>query len=234
MTSRPPAPPLPKPQHPAVAARAVADAAHVAAYIWARPLDPARHGRAVSQLYSVLRDLGIATRGLARYQMTDMPADPVSPDFPRHVDASARWLLNTCESLDGVLAAEGLGSLPDPDEPGAALCRAARNAILAWRQPSGTSADRDITVKRFITATGFLSAAALGLATYAPRRRVIDLHAVCAGLAEVTAYLIAAIQAPAEDASPGNSTEQARPPATVSELPPGGEDRESAEPGGTA
>ncbi len=234
MTSRPSAPPLPKPQHPAVAARAVADAAHVAAYIWARPLEPARHGRAVSQLYSVLRDLGIATRGLARYQITDMPADPVSPDFPRHVNASARWLLNTCESLDGVLAAEGLGTLPDPDEPGAVLCRAARNVILAWRQPSGTSTDRDITVKRFITATGFLSAAALGLATYAPRRRVIDLHAVCAGLAEVTAYLIAAIQAPAEDASPGNSTEQDRPPATVSELPPGGEDRESAEPGGTA
>ena len=225
MTSKPSAPPLPKPQHPAVAARVVADAAHVAAYAWARPLEPARHGRAVSQLYSVLRDLGIATRGLARYQITDMPADPVSPDFPRHVDASARWLLNTCESLDGVLAAEGLGSLPDPDEPGAALCRAARNAILAWRQPSGTSTDRDITVKRFITATGFLSAATLGLATYAPRRRVIDLHAVCAGLAEVTAYLIAAIQAPAEDASPGNGTEPARPPAAGSELPPGGEDR---------
>ena len=165
--------------------------------------------------------------------MTDMPADPVSPDFPRHVDASARWLLNTCESLDGVLAAEGLDSLPDPDEPGAALCRAARNAILAWRQPSGTSTDRDITVKRFITATGFLSAATLGLATYAPRRRVIDLHAVCAGLAEVTAYLTAAIQAPAEDASPGNGTEPAQPPAAGNELP-GGEDRHSAEPGGTA
>ena len=151
--------------------------------------------------------------------MTDMPADPVSADFPRHVDASARWLLNTCESLDGVLAAEGLRTLPDPDEPGAVLCRAARNAILAWRQPSGTSADRDITVKRFITATGFLSAATLGLATYAPRRRVIDLHAVCAGLAEVTAYLIAAIQVPAEYASPGNGTEPPQPTAAGNELP---------------
>ena len=60
MTTKPSAPPLPKPQHPAVAARAVADAAHIAAYIWARPLDPARHGRAISQLYSTLRDLGIA------------------------------------------------------------------------------------------------------------------------------------------------------------------------------
>jgi hypothetical protein len=219
MTSRPSAPPLPKPLHPAVAAWAVADAAHVAARAWARPLEPARHGRAVSQLYSVLRDLGIATRGLARYQLTDRPADPVSPDFPRHVDASARWLLNTCESLDGVLAAEGLGSLPDPDEPGAVLCRAARKAILAWRQPSGTSIDRDITVKRFITATGFLSAATLALAAYAPRRRAIDLHAVCAGLAEVTAYLTAAIQAPAADAPAGTGTEPTQPTAAGNELP---------------
>ena len=52
--------------------------------------------------------------------------------------ASARWLLSACESLDGVLAAEGISSLPDPDEPGAVLCRTARNVILAWRQPSGT------------------------------------------------------------------------------------------------
>jgi hypothetical protein len=233
MTSRHSAPPLPKPPHPAVAARAVSDAAHIAAYIWARPLDPARHGRAISQLYSVLRDLGIAARGLAGYQMTDIPAGPVSPDFPRHVDASARWLLNTCESLDGVLAAEGMGSLPEPDEPGAVLCQAARNAILAWRQPSGTSTDRDITVRRFITATGFLSAAALGLAAYAPRRRAIDLQAVCAGLAEVTAYLMTAIQASAEDASPGYGTEPDQHPAARNELP-GDKDPQSAGPGSTA
>ena len=118
--------------------------------------------------------------------------------------ASARWLLSACESLDGVLAAEGISSLPDPDEPGAALCQAARNAILAWRQPSGTSADRDTTVKRFITATGFLSSATLGLATYAPRRRAIDLQVVGASLAEVIAYLTAAIQVPAENAAPGD------------------------------
>jgi hypothetical protein len=210
MTTKPSAPPLPKPQHPAVAARAVADAAHIAAYIWARPLDPARHGRAVSQLYSTLRDLGIATLGLARYQMTDTPARPMSPDFPQYVDASARWLLNTCESLDGVLAAESTSWPPDPDEPGAALCQAARNAILAWRQPSGTSADRDITVKRFITATGFLSSATLGLATYAPRRRAIDLQVAGASLAEVIAYLTAAIQVPAADAAPGYVSGSAR------------------------
>ena len=232
MTSRPSAPPLPKPQHPAVAARAVSDAAHIAAYIWARPLDPARHGRAISQLYSTLRDLGIATRGLARYQMTDIPAGPGSSDFPRYVDASARWLLNTCESLDGVLAAEATGSLPDPDEPGAVLCQAARNAILAWRQPSGTSTDRDITIKRFITATGFLSAATLGLAAYAPRRRATDLRAVCAGLAEVTAYLMTAIQTSAEDASHGNGTEPDQHPTARTD-PPGDQDHHSAEPGST-
>ena len=97
--------------------------------------------------------------------------------------ASARWLLSACESLDGVLAAEGISSLPDPDEPGAVLCRTARTVILAWRQPSGTGADCDITVRRFITATGFLSSATLGLAVYAPRHRLIDLQVVNASLA---------------------------------------------------
>ena len=109
---------------------------------------------------------------------------------------------------DGV-EAEGLRPLPDPDEPGAALCRTARTVILAWRQPSGTSADCDITVRRFITATGFLSSATLGLAVYAPRHRLIDLQVVNASLAEVIAYLTAAIGAPAEDDAPG----QARGPA---------------------
>jgi hypothetical protein len=202
MTSRPPAPPLPKPQHPALAAKALAEAAYAAAHAWAQPLEPDSHNRAISQLYSALRDLGIATRGLARYQTAGTAPDPASRDFSRHVTASARWLLSACESLDGVLAAEGTGFPPDPDEPGAALCQAARNAILAWRQPSGTSADRDITVKRFIIATGFLSSATLGLATYAPRRRAIDLQVAGGSLAEVIAYLTAAIQVP-EGAAPG-------------------------------
>ena len=202
MTSRPPAPPLPKPQHPAVAAKALADAAYAAG---AQPLEPDSHNRATSQLYSTLRDLGIAARGLARYQTADTSSDPASRDFPRLVTASARWLLSACESLDGVLAAEGLSSLPDPDEPGAVLCRTARTVILAWRQPSGTSADRDITVRRFITATGFLSSATLGLAVYAPRHRLIDLQVVNASLAEVIAYLTAAIAVPADEAAPGHA-----------------------------
>ncbi|HLK73984.1 MAG TPA: hypothetical protein VKU77_10105 [Streptosporangiaceae bacterium] len=210
MTPRPPAPPLPKPQHPALAAKALADAAHAAARTWAQPLEPDSHNRAISQLYSALRDLGIAARGLARYQIAGAAPDPAAQDFARHVTASARWLLSACESLDGVLAAESTRWLPDPDEPGAALCQAARNAILAWRQPSGTSADRDVTVKRFITATGFLSSAALGLATYAPRRRAIDLQVAGSSLAEVIAYLTAAIQVPAEDAAPGYTRGSAR------------------------
>jgi hypothetical protein len=205
MTSRPPAPPLPKPQHPAVAAQALAEAAHAAAHTWAQPLEPDSHNRAISQLYSTLRDLGIAARGLASYQTADAAPDPASRDFPRHLTASSRWLFSAYESLDGVLAAEGISSPPDPDEPGAALCRAAGNAIVAWRQSSGTSADRDTTVRRFITATGFLSSATLGLAAYAPRRRCIDLQVAGASLAEVIAYLTAAIQAPAENAAPGDA-----------------------------
>ena len=97
---------------------------------------------------------------------------------------------------------EGLGPLPDPDEPGAALCHAARNAIPAWRQPSGTSADRDATIRRFITATGFVSAATLGLATYAPRPHAIDFQAALSSLAEATADLSAAIPETADDTAP--------------------------------
>ena len=117
MTSRPPAPPLPKPQHPAVAAKALAEAAYAAAHAWAQPLEPDSHNRATSQLYSTLRDLGIAARGLARYQTAGASPDPASRDFGRHVTASARWLLSACESLDGVLAAEGTGSLPARTNP---------------------------------------------------------------------------------------------------------------------
>ena len=98
-----------------------------------------------------------------------MPSGLVPREFARHVTAGARRLFDAWNCLDGVQAFEGFGPLPDPDEPGAALCHAARNVIPAWRQPSGTSADRDATIRRFITATGFVSAATLGLATYAPR-----------------------------------------------------------------
>ena len=115
--------------------------------------------------------------------------------------AGARRFLDACICLDGVLAFEGLGPLPDPDEPGAALCHAARNVIPAWRQPSGSSDYRDATVRAFITATGLVSAGALGLATYAPRRTSIDLQAALASLAEVVADLSAAIGEPAADPS---------------------------------
>ena len=95
-----------------------------------------------------------------------------------------------------MLAAEGLGPVPDPDEPGATLCRAARTAITAWRQPAGTSAERDTTIERLIAGAGFLATATLSLTAYAPRRRTIELHAVAASLAEVTACLSKALQPP--------------------------------------
>jgi len=194
MTSGSGAPPLPPPQPPAVAAHAVSEATRGVANAWAQPMDPAEHNRAISQLYSVLRDLGIATRGLARYQTTGNPARPASLDFRRLVAASADQLLRASESLDCVLAAEGLGTVPDPDEAGALLCRATRNAIISWRRPTGTGAERDTTVERLISAIGFLGAATRNLATHAPRRRAIELHTVAAILGEVTACLSKASQ----------------------------------------
>ena len=197
-----PAPPLPEPPHPAVAAHAVARAAQAAARAWAQPLTPSAHRRAVSQLHSVLRDLGIAARGLAAWQAGAALPVPAASDFPQHAGGGSRWLLNAWERLDGVLAAEGISPSGDPDDPGTDLCQAARDAILAWRQPAGPAADRDATVRLVITATGFLSAAILGLATCAPRRLVIDLQAAGASLAEATACLTAAVQQPDAPAPP--------------------------------
>jgi hypothetical protein len=198
-----PAPPLPQPQPPAAAARAVTLAAQAAACAWAQPLNPAAHSRAISQLHSILRDLGIATRGLAAYQAGDTPPSPAPSDFAQHTGTGAGWLLDSWQRLDGVLAAEGISPPADPDEPGAVLCEAARNAILAWRQPAGATADRDVTVRQLITATGFLSAAITALATYAPRRLAIDLQTAGAALAEATAYLTAAIPPPNDGTPPG-------------------------------
>jgi hypothetical protein len=196
-------PPLPQPQQPAQAARALAEAAHAAAGAWAQPLDPRRHDRAVSQLHSVLHDAGIAARGLADWQPDDGPSGAAPAKFARHVTAAGAWLLTAWNGLD-VPTAEGAGPLPDPDEPGVALCRATRSTVRAWREPSGTLSDRDAAVRRLITATGFLSAGALGLATYAPSRSAADLQAVCACLAEVAADLTAAIQDTGDATSTGH------------------------------
>lgn len=203
MTSGRTAPPLPPPQPPAVAARVVCEAARAAVEAWAQPMDPAESGRAVSQLHSVLRDLGIAVSGLARFQTTGRPADLTLLEFSQFVTAGAQRLVEAWESLDGVIAAEGLGAVPDPDEAGAALCRAARKTITAWRQPIGTSADRDVTVQRLITALGYLSAATQCLTTFSPRQRAIALHAVDAAMAAAIACLSGAIQPPADKAGPG-------------------------------
>jgi hypothetical protein len=195
------APPLPQPRQPIAAAVAVAVAAEAAARSWAQHLDPARHGRAVSQLHSVLRDLGIAARGLAAYQAGGMPPGPAAKGFGAHVSAGSALLLEARERLDGILAAEGLPPSGDPDEPGAALCQAARDAILAWRQPSGTQADRDGTVQALATTVSLLATATAGLAARAPRQLAIALHAAGASLTGSAGWLAAAIQ-PAGSAAP--------------------------------
>ena len=197
-----PAPPLPPPLQPAAAAKAVTEAAQAAASAWATTLPPAAHGRAVSQLHSILRDLGIATRGLATYQVTDIPPGPQSGEFSRHVGSGSRWLLSAWQCLDYFLAAEGIPPSGDPGEPGAALCQAARHAILAWRQPQGTAAERDETVRRLVTATGFISAAVLSLSLYATRQTTMDLQTAGHHLAEATAALSAAIQLPDDNPAP--------------------------------
>jgi hypothetical protein len=166
-------------------------------------MDTAQFNRALSQLYSVLRDLGIAIRGLAQYQTTGNPADPAPLRFPRHVQAGAQHVLDTWQSLDGVLDAEGFGLVPDPDEPGASLCQAARTAITAWRQPTGRSTDRDTTMERLVAALRFFATAARNLAACAPRQRTIELLAVDEGLTEAAACLARTAQAPADDVAPG-------------------------------
>ena len=196
MTSQPAAPPLPPPLRPDIAAQAISQAAQAVASAWAQPMSPAAHRRAVSQLYSTLRDLGIAARRLADYQTAGHPSDPTPLGFPQHIAASARCFLATCDSLDGVLAPEGLDPVADPTEPGTELCHAARSAIVAWRQPYGTSAELDTTVRQIVATTSFLAAAALSLTTYAPRRLAIHLRAVHVGLTKATDCLMKAIQVP--------------------------------------
>ena len=195
---------------PAAAAQALRDAASAAAAAWEQPMEPDAYSRAVSQLYSVLRDLGIAIRGLARYQIIPAPPGPADRGFAQHATTSAAWLLGAWHSLDGVAGGRRARPAPRaPAAPGDALCQAARDAITAWRQPSGTAADRDTTAGQLITAIVFLSEATLSLAGYAPRHRTIDLYAVGAGLAE------AGSRWPAPSRSP-----PARPSGTAARPPP--------------
>jgi hypothetical protein len=194
MNAARPAPQLPPPPHPVAAARAVTEAAQETAKACARMLPPAAHGRAVSQIHSALRDIGIASYGLAGYQATDNPPNTAVSEFQRHTACGSRWLFSAHECLDSVLAAEGIPPSGDPDDPGAALCQAARRVILAWRHPQGSTADRDETVRQLIIATGFLSAAITALAAYAPRQLTLDLQTAGNHLAEATSALSAAAQ----------------------------------------
>jgi hypothetical protein len=194
------APPLPQPPRPAVAARSVAEAARAAADAWAPTLSPAVHSRAVSQLHSILRDLGIACQGLAAYRVSDITAGTRAEEFSIHVEAGARWLIGAWECLDSVLAAEGIPASGDPEEPGGMLCRAARNAILAWRQPTGTMADRDETVRQLIASICLIADAISALASYAPRQKTVDLQCADRHLMTAAAALAAAAVQPAEEA----------------------------------
>jgi hypothetical protein len=212
MTRPQPAPSLPPPLQPAQAAQALAETARAAVGAWAQPLDPDGHSRAVSQLHSAVRDLGVATRGLAQWMPAERPPETALAQFARHVTAGARWLLSAWNCLDEVLAFQGAGTLPDPDEPGAALCHAARLTILAWRQPSGSCPDRDTATRHLITVTGLLSDATASLAARALGHRAIDLLAVGVCLAEATASLDAAIQEPGSEPAAGPEQAPARHP----------------------
>lgn len=110
--------------------------------------------------------------------------------------SGAELLLSAWSRFTDVLAFEGADELADPYEPGTALHHAARDTILAWRLPSGSSHDRDATLRQLITAAGILSAAMASLATCASRHHAIGLQAAVAGLSEAITNLAAAIEEP--------------------------------------
>ncbi len=192
MTSKPPAPPLPEPPTPAETARALDRAADAAASAWAQPMDAAGHHRGVCQLYSVLRDLSIATRGLARYQITG-EARPAALGFRQQVRALSLALLEASDNLEGVLAAQGPDPLPDDRDPGAALCQATRQAIRSWRHPAGTRACREAVIEHLVAALGALIQAARSLADRAEPLRTSQLRAVCDHLGDAIFRLAGAL-----------------------------------------
>jgi hypothetical protein len=141
-----------------------------------------------------VRDLGIATRGLTAWQSAGYPPGTPPSGFAQHVRFGTELLVSAWSRFSDVLAFEGVGALPDPDEPGTALCHAARDAILAWREPSGTSHDRDAVLCQLIAATRFLSAAMASLAACAPRHLAISLQAAGADLTAAVTTFAAAIE----------------------------------------
>lgn len=177
MTDRRTAPPLLPPPAADLAARALSRAARTAASEWDHPMEPTRHDRAVCQLYSVLRDLSIATKGLAHFQITG-GARIGGQRFRHQVAAVSELLLEASDSLDGVLAGRRPDPLPDDSDPGAALYQAVRQAIRAWRQPTGTITCRDTTIEHLVTALGALAQGARGLADRAPPVRNGQLRAI--------------------------------------------------------
>jgi hypothetical protein len=156
-------------------------------------MDPAGHHRGVCQLYSVLRDLSVATCGLARYQITG-ESRPAAQGFRQQVRALSLALLEASDNLDGVLAAKGPDPLPDDSDPGAALCQATRQAIRAWRQPTGTRACRDAVVEQLVTALGTLIQATRSLADRSQPLQAGQLRAVHDHLGDAIFRLAGALE----------------------------------------
>jgi hypothetical protein len=210
MTKKPPAPPLPAPPTPIEAARVLSRAAQAAACAWMQPLDPGGRNRAIRQIRSVLRDLGIATRGLARYQVTGEGAEghlPGEPVFQRQLAAASSSLLEASQRLDDIPLAVGGRNLACDDEPGVVLCQAARRVFPAWRQPSGTAACRSEAARLLMAAVADLALALRALADSAEQPLTGQLRAARAHLRNVNDRLAEALCAdaarPRSDARPG-------------------------------
>lgn len=212
MTNRPPAPPLPSPESPMEAAWTLSQAAQAAACAWMQPLDPGGRKRAIRQIRSVLRDLGIATRGLARFQVTSGGHPDRSPGdsaFGRQLAEASSSLLKASQRLDDFPATASTGYLPSDDEPGAALCQAARSVFPAWRQPSGTATCRNEAVRLLMTTIADLALAARAVADSAQQPIADSMHAVHSHLRDVNDCLSEALCA--EGARPHADTPPGRP-----------------------
>jgi hypothetical protein len=205
MTNDPSAPPLPRPQPPDEAARALSHAAQAAASFWMNSMEPREHNRAVRQLCSALRNVGVATWGLAYYQTTDSTApEHAITHFLQEVITASRSMLNASECLEDALAAERRG-VPDESEPGEVLCRAAWKTIRSWRRPVGTTADRDHVIEQLTTATEALGQAARNLSFQAQEACGDRLGTACSHLSDATFCLTNACRVPAIDPCPSHS-----------------------------
>jgi hypothetical protein len=156
-------------------------------------MDLLAHNRAVWQLRSVLRDLDVATRGVARYRVTE-GSPPADLGFRSRVTAVSQLLFKASNDLGGVPTGKGTNSVPDDGDPGAVLCQAAREVIRAWRQPRGGRACRDAAIEQFAAALAALAQAARGLADRARPPLADHLRAVHECLGDAIFCLAGALE----------------------------------------